>query len=90
MEIDGCPLGGHRIDVGDAHQHANAAGRALRPLDLVQIARVVVVDGRPGERGEIAQSHGGARIESIQLALDLGREVGFEPAVDHFLARRGG
>jgi hypothetical protein len=60
------------------------------PLDLVEIARIVVIDGRPEQRSEIAQGRIGLEANGLELALGLGRKIGREAVIDHFLAGRGG
>ena len=80
------------IDIRDSHQHANLAIRQLlRPLDLVKIARLGVIDGRPKQSAQIATGvrSGGASwsrwrgFDGIDLGHDLGRKIRLEPAADH-------
>ena len=66
-----------------------AAGGAVRHRELVQIARVVVVDRAPGERAQVALGAVGARAvgQGAGLGQRGGREVGLEPVLDHRLPR---
>jgi len=48
MLIDGRAAAHGRVDVGDGNQHpGGAASEGLRAGELVQVARVVIVDGNP-------------------------------------------
>ena len=85
----GVALATGAIHIGHPHQHADSAGDALGPLDLVEIARIVVVDGGPEQRGQIAQAAVRLRVDGGELPLGFGREIGLEAVIDHLLARGG-
>ena len=79
-----------RFDVGDPHPNTDVSRRELlRDLDLVEVARFVVVDRRPRERAKIA--HAGA---DQARGLEPGgfferqlREVGDEARLEHCVPR---
>ena len=66
--VDGCGVGGgmcvHRAAHGHQHIHVGhrhhqpraAAGQSLRHAQLVQVQRVVVVDGKPGECAQVVDA----------------------------------
>ena len=54
MAVDDRILRDSRIDVRHADEHADAAVRQLlRPFDLIEIFRRVVVDGRPKQIAQV-------------------------------------
>ncbi len=64
---------------------------ALGPFDLVEIARIVVIDGRPQQGGEVAQARGrGCGVDGRELPFGIGRKIGLEAVIDHFLPGGGG
>ena len=65
------------------------AGRALGPFDLIEVARIVVIDGRPEERGEVAQLRVWRDVYRMQLVHGIGGNIWEEAMREHFLARRG-
>ena len=89
--VDRAVLRHEGVDVGDADQNANVAVRqALAHLDLIEIARLAVVDRRPEERTQIALAvdEGGLVAgERSDLGDDVALEVGVEPVVGERLPR---
>jgi len=76
------------IDVGDAYHHLDAAvGKAFGKLDLIEIARSVVVDRRPQKAAQIADTATGADLRRIrfqrrQLLGNFRGKVGWKPRCD--------
>ena len=69
VQVDGRGFGYEPIDISDSHQHLDAApGKTLGDFDLIEIARGVVVDGRPEKRAEVAKT--GVRM-NVGIAKDL-------------------
>ena len=62
------PLATAESTSATAHQHADAAGRALGPLDLVEVARIVVIDRGPQQGRQIAKPAARARRGCRQAA----------------------
>ena len=93
VAIDGRALGDGGIDVGHADAHANAAVGAFGPLDLVEVAGIVVVDGRPGQGSEIGVVAGDGRValglKGFDLAQDVRGKLRLEAAFDHLPPRNG-
>src|SRR5271169_1222233 len=90
MLIDRRAHGDVAIHIGDANPDSNAAIRALRDLDLIQVPGRIVIDRRPEERPQVAHiaSRGRRRAvcESSQLLLDRRWEIRIEAVVNHLLA----
>ena len=64
--VDGRVRRNERVDVGDRHQHLDVAVRQpLGHLDLIEVARRVVVDRRPEQAAQIANV--GARLEMRRM-----------------------
>jgi hypothetical protein len=87
MRIDRGVRGDQRVDVGDRDQDARGPVAVRnRYRQLVEVARVVVVDRRPEQMAQIA--HGsvgrgrGAR-DRVRLALRRSRKVRLQPALEH-------
>ena len=84
-----------RVDVGDGDQHPRrAVGQPLGDLELIEIARRVVVDGRPEQTAQVADIGPDAVAERVagnfsELSGDLGVEHQVEPAQPHQLLGRG-
>ena len=83
-----------RVDIGHAHKHADAAvGQLLGPLDLIEIARGVVVYGGPEQIAEVGKAvgygEGGLRLNGGQFRVGSGRKVGMKTVLDHGGVRRG-
>ena len=71
---------------GDEHAYP-ATGKLLRDGELIEVARVVVVDRRPCESSEVARRCvGRGAAERVRLTERGRREVRLEAAVDHCLA----
>ena len=87
--IDRSQLGHERIDVGDPdHDPDPAIGQTLGNLDLVEVARGVVVDRRPEQISKVANialsSHFRRPVaQRRKLRLHLRRKVRPEAALDH-------
>jgi len=90
VKVDRRALGHRAIHVGDSHQHANSACRALRPFDLIEVARVVVIEGRPEQPGQVRQTRLRLLARAFGLLLRGDREVRLEAARHHLLPRYGG
>ncbi len=75
------------VHVGDGHQHFDAAfAQQLADGELVQIERVIVVDGTPKQTREIANGRIGVAAgagDRGQLLRDSGRELGLQAALGH-------
>ena len=89
VRVDRRVLRDHGIDVGNRDQHfACAIGKPLAHRELVEVARVVVVDRAPQQVAQIA--YGGTRIvrrlHGRRLVERCLREVGEQPAVLHRVA----
>ena len=78
-------------DVGHRHQHPGAAsGERLGHGELVEVARIVVVDRAPRQVPQVA--HAGAvradrGLEASYLGEHRGREVGLEATSAHRMPR---
>ena len=82
----GDPLRHAGIDVGDRHAHERRAVAAgFGGAELIEIARVVVVDRAPEQAGEVAQIAVDRRRVRNLLCLRQRRrrEVGLEAALVH-------
>ena len=71
-----------------------AVRQSFRNFDLVEIARGVVIDGRPEQVAQIAHTSSGSdlrrmRAQICQLLLDRGGEVGFKSVLPHDFFRDG-
>jgi uncharacterized protein (DUF2252 family) len=77
------------VHVRDADEDAEASRRvALDVFDLVEVARLLVVDGRPEHVAHVADARAGLRVlQAFKLARDLGGEVRFEAGRRDGLAR---
>ena len=66
-----------------------AVRKPLRHLDLIEIARRVVVDGRPEQVAQVTHcgAGGGRRLaaKSIKLCGRVRRKVRVKPVLDHYL-----
>src|SRR5581483_1254305 len=90
VAVDGRASVDGRTDVGDTDADADAGGRALRPFDLIEVARGVVIDGRPQQIAHVAVLFGQpALADGVDLAVGAFGKIGVEAAVDHFLTRGG-
>ena len=80
MAIDRAAGPHQGVDVGHRHQQARAAGgQRLGHAQLVQVARVVVVDGKPGQVAQVADG-------AVALRAGLARVLGLLQG----LRRKGG
>jgi hypothetical protein len=81
------------VPVSDGDRHADrraAIGGSVRHRELVEVARIVVVDRAPGERAQVphgAVAHVRAVGQGTGFGQGGGREVGLEAVVDHRLPR---
>src|SRR5205085_3064887 len=87
--------GNEGVHVRDADEHAVAApGEALGVLDLVEVARLSVVNRRPKESAHVPDGRAGrcalARaLVGHDFLLGFGREVWVEARVEHRLTGDG-
>ena len=87
VAVDRGALPHDRVHVGDRDQDRHrVAARRLGDRELVEIPRVVVVDGGPEETAKVPD--GGIAVlgglgDRARLGEDGGREVGLEPALAH-------
>jgi hypothetical protein len=87
VQIDGGVLLHQRVHVGhgDEDAHAPVTG-VLAPAELVEVARVIVVDRAPAEVAEVADAVAflvRRTVDGVQLFADLGLEVRQQSLVDH-------
>ena len=78
------PFVDQRVDVGDRDEDRLAAPspRGLRDRELIEIARVVVVDRRPRELAQVAHRRlrrPGARVSALVSATTAGEKSGSRP-----------
>ncbi len=87
MAVDGGAELDGGIDVGDRDQDLHlSVGLRLRDRELIEVARVVVVDRGPEEAPQIADGRarfGDSLREGVRLREDLRREVRQQTALDH-------
>ena len=87
VAVERAARGHPRIDVGHRHEQLHGrCGEGLRDLQLVEVARVVVVDRRPRQLPEVADAR--PRLdrpfaEGLGLGEGRRREVGLQAARDH-------
>jgi hypothetical protein len=85
--VDRRALGHHRIDIGHGDEDLDrAVGQGLAGGELIEVARVVVVDRTPGQRGQIEQACmriAPRPVDRGQLAGHRRGELGLEPALGH-------
>ena len=85
--VNGTPLLHQRIDIGNGHPQPDGSLRQhLANGELIQIERIVVVDGAPEQGGEIVNLRAGltgGAGDASQLLLDTGRKLGLQPALRH-------
>src|SRR5262245_54649284 len=84
--VEGRILRHRGVDVGHRDQDPPRTGRRVRrDGELIEIARVVVVDRAPEEVAEIAQRACAVRLAAggFRLGAGGGGEVGLEPALQH-------
>ena len=94
MGVEQCAFVHARVDIRHAHKHADAAvGQLLGPLDLVEIARSVVVNRGPEQIAQVSKAvgcgKGGLRLDGGQFGVGSGREIGVKTVLDHGGVRRG-
>ena len=90
VRVDRRALGDERVDIGHGHEDLHRpGGKALADRELVEIARIVVVDRAPGQRREVADARivvcDPARRSSPAASGHACRELGLQAAVDHGL-----
>ena len=83
-----------RVHVGHADKHANApVGQLLRPLNLVQILRCIVVDRGPEQAAQILRALGGRqfgmRLNRRYLRVGSGGIIRLKAMLDHRGVGRG-
>ena len=89
MLVDRGLLRDEGINVGDAdHDFHVAIGDAFGDLDLIEVARGVVVDGRPEQIAQIADVSVGRDLRRMglqfgELLRNLGRKFWFEAVMLH-------
>ena len=87
MVVDGRALFDQRIDVGNGHQQLDGAARQrFADGQLVQVQRIVVVDGTPQQSGQVLDSRrrfASGTGEQGQLLADAVRELGLQSAFGH-------
>ena len=87
MGVNGTALFNQRIDIGNGHPQPDCALRQhFADGELVQIERVVVVDGAPEQIGEIVNLRAGlagGAGDGSQLPLDAGRKLRLQTALSH-------
>ena len=93
MAVDRRVLPHQGVHVRDRHEDSDPPARErLGDRELVEVAGVVVVDGRPEPIAQVA--HVAARIrrpaDGRHFLLRRRREVRLQAALDHGLARDGG
>ena len=94
MIVDGGAGRHQRVDIRDCdHDLDDSVGERFGDGELIEIARVVVVDGRPEQGAQVADRRTGLRVglgDRLRLSLCFRREVGQQPVLDHGLSRDGG
>ena len=89
--VDRAAARDRRVDVGHRDEEAHrAVGKLLGHRQLVEVARVVVVDRDPGEGAQVLDAPVGPGRwpgDRLRLGDDGGREVGLEAARPHGAAR---
>ena len=87
--IDGRVTVDQRVDVGDGHEDTDAVLARFGDRELIEVARVLVVDGAPETIAQVAAGGRlGARFgELVGLGQRGGREVGLETPLPHRLPR---
>lgn len=90
MNVDRRALRNADVDVRDADKYTNIAIlQSLSPLDLIEIARRSVIDGRPQQMPQvlnIGAMRGLAAIGDLpELCVNLARKRRFESIVEHRL-----
>ena len=90
VTVDRIALRHEGVDVCDCHQHPRRrAAVTVADFELIQIARLVVVDGRPRQIAQVSHAvrRGGAR--GARFGQGSRWEVGLEPVLLHRAARDG-
>jgi len=90
--VERTSLGNENVNVRHADHETNAAiWQLFRHFDLVEIARLGVVDRRPRAIAEISnrRSDRSRAVNRIELPLGFGGDVGFEPGRENGTARGG-
>jgi len=88
MAIEQRALVDARVDVRYSYQHADAAvGQLLGPLDLVEIARGVIVNRGPEKAAQVGEAvgcgEGGLGLDGGEFGVGTGREIGVKSVLDH-------
>ena len=73
--VDGRALPHHGVDVGDGDTQRGDAVRSRADRELVEVSRVVVVDGHPRQCAQVFQ---GRVARSVGYAFELGEHCGRE------------
>jgi hypothetical protein len=91
MAVDRGVFFHQRIDIRDGDQDPDGAVlRGLRDRELIEIARVVVVDRRPLEAAKVAELGAGSRrsrCDAVGLGDDGSGKVREQPALLHRVVR---
>ena len=98
MPIDRRITRDQRIDIGNGDEDRRLGTADLGDRELIQIARVVVVDGAPQKMAQVAPALSGCRVRPVSCRLPLFRQLldlgrgcrrkrRLEPAFQHRLTR---
>jgi hypothetical protein len=93
MTVDRRVLPHQRVHIRDRNENSDPpAGERLGDRDLVEVAGVVIVDGRPEPLPQVAQVAGriGRPVDGRQLSQRSRRKVGLQAALNHGLPRDSG
>ena len=93
MRIDGRVFAREGIDVGDPYQNFDlACPELLSNFDLIEIPGIVVVNGGPEQRSQVANASVGCncrwvRLDFSNLLLNGWRKLRIETSLPHNLFR---
>ena len=75
------------VDVRNGDQNLGSLpGHGFGNCKLVEVARIVIVDGAPGKVPEVAHrflNRRGGSLDCVEFGECLGRELGFESPFEH-------
>jgi len=78
----------HRVDVGDGHEHSRRSVFLFRPRELIEIARIVIVDRAPGQVAHVPYAVAVFlrwTVDRLELLQRIVGVIGLEPSIDHGL-----